>query len=398
VRIALLKGNRFNPWHLQGFRHLRGAPEITAFRAESEIQGYFHQRDDGSLGFNIEPIHFDTQAGNPLARLKNRFLARCGRRDPRIVPFYDRLARFDLIQTWELFTDWSAQAALARERFGVPVVVMVWDNLPFNMEQTRDLRERKRRVAAAADRFIVYTERSRRMLDIEGVAMDRVVQIPPGVDTDRFAPGPAERAAFGIGDDEFVILFVGWLLPRKGIDFLLLALRELLADPEMNRVRPRLLIVGSGPGRNRVDALVARLGLEAHCTFAGSLGYSRMPAAYRAADVFALPSIATDTWQEQFGMSLIEAMAAGLPVVASRSGAIPEIGGDAAVLCQPNDFLALYRALKGLAVDTTRRRDLASAARARAVGRFGLRRHVEALSDVYEDVLTKWDTRSAPRV
>lgn len=386
-RLALLIGNRFNPWHFRAYHQLAGQPSVTVFRAESEIQRYFDERDDGSAAFAFERMFFDTQAGAPWTRCVNGLRARYGGRTPGIVPFHERLRGFDLIQTWELFTDWSEQAIEARERYGVPVVTMVWDNLLFNMERTPRERAIKQRVLAASDRFIVHSERSRRMLLLEGVDASRVALVPPGVDTQTFCPGAAKRQRFGLNDDDFVILFVGWFLPRKGIDFLLPAVRELIDEPGLRGRRVRLLAIGSGPGQDRVKALAARLNLSEHCVFAGSLPYGEMPEAFRAADVFVLPSIATPEWQEQFGMALIEAMACGTPCVATYSGAVPEITGDAAVLCQPNDFVSLSGALKALASDDARRADLADAGRTRAVECFDLSRLARGLDQVYADVL-----------
>lgn len=388
MKLALLIGNRFNPWHLEGFKRLRGAPEVVCFRADSEIQRYFMERGGDVLSLPAEPIYFDTQAGPPWARLRNELMTRYFGREPRILPFHDRLQGYDIIQSWELFTDWSSEAEMARRRCGVPLCVMVWDNIPFNMERNPGRREVKERVARAADRLIVHTERSRRMLDIEGVASRRVIKIDPGVDTEQFSPGPSMRERFGLSDEDFVILFVGWFLPRKGLDFLLLALREILNDAALAKRRPRLLVVGSGPGRDRVDALVGRLGIGSACTFAGSLTYAEMPQAFRAADAFVLPSIATPEWQEQFGMAIIEAMATGTPVVSTLSGAIPEITGGAAMLCQPNDFVSLYEALKELMIEPAKRRELSARGRDRALERFSLEGYAEALSSVYADVLS----------
>ncbi|MFO7974077.1 MAG: glycosyltransferase, partial [Candidatus Hydrogenedentota bacterium] len=283
-------------------------------------------------------------------------------------------------------TDWTAEALEARSRWGIPLAVMVWDNIPFNMERDPGRRTLKARTAELADRFIVYTDRSRRMLRLEGVPDAKIRRIYPGVNTERFCPGPADRAKLDLDDDEFVILFVGWLLPRKGIDYLLLALRELLNDPELRGRRVRLLIVGSGPGRVRVEGLLDRLKLKEVCTFTGSLPYGRMPEVYRAADVFVLPSIAIPEWQEQFGMSLIEAMAAGTPVVSTMSGAIPEIADYAAALCQPNDFVSLYEALKNMILYPDRRKDLGKAGRKRALNHFQLRNHIEELLRIYREM------------
>lgn len=379
-------GNRYNPWHLQGFKRLRGGPTVAAFRAESQIQDHFKERGDGTDWMPRERIYFDTQSGNALARAYYTFAERYWNRTPRVLPFHDRLRGYDLIHSWELFTDWSASALEAHLQFGIPLVITVWDLLPFNMERERGRRALKQRVANSADRFVVYTERSRAMLAFEGVAPDRITYVPPGVDTDAFSPGTAARQ-FGLTADDFVVLFVGWFVPRKGIDFLLFALRKLVDEGGPNAKRLKLLIVGSGAGRERVELLIARLGLQENCVITGALTYDKMPDVFRMADLFVLPSVASEEWQEQFGMSLIEAMASAKPCVATLSGAIEEIAGEAALLVQPNDFLALFRALRRLLNHADERARLGAEARARARRRFDLALHANALSDVYDSVL-----------
>ena len=383
MKLALLNGNRFNPWHFQGYRFLEGSPEITAFRAESEIQQYFHDRDDGSIQFKFERIYFDTEVSNPVTRFRNVVGTNYLKREPRILPFYDRLKDFDLIQSWELFTDWSEQALIAHDGYGVPLVIMVWDNIPFNMEANPIRADIKRRVASGADLFVVHTDRSQRMLAFEGISPERIALIPPGVDTTLFTPGPANRADFDYDEEDFVILFVGWLLPRKGIDFLLQSLHELLKDPALHSRRIKLIVIGSGPGKDRVEALVDRLGLASAVKFMGSVPYNKMPDAYRCANAFVLPSIAMPDWQEQFAMSLIEAMACGTPVVTTYSGAIPEIAGNCTLLCQPNDFASITDALKRLIMNPPLREDLSISGRARAVSRYDLKLFAAQLSKAY---------------
>ncbi len=388
MKLALLAGNRFSAWHLRVFERLQPAPEITAFRAESEIQRHFAERGADTLSFPTERIYFDTQSGPAWARVKNTLLERYGQREPRLLPFHDRLQGFDVLQSWELFTEWTAEALTAREKWKTPVCLMVWDNIPFNMEQTPARVETKRRALAQADRFIVHTERSRNMLLVEGADPGKIVSMAPGVDLEVFSPGAKQRKGFQIDEDEFVILFVGWFLPRKGIDFLLLALRELLEDTSLKHKRIRLLAIGSGPGKDRVDEVVARLGIDHACCFPGALPYDRMPEAFRAADVFVLPSIATPEWQEQFGMSLIEAMACGLPVISTWSGAIPEIVGDAGILCQPNDSLGLYAALKDLILHSGKCQELGARGRERGERLFSLDQYAENLSRVYRGIMS----------
>lgn len=386
MKLALLMGNRYNPWHLQGFKRLPGNPTVTAFRAESQIQDHFKERGDGTDWMQRERIYFDTQAGNALARAYYTFAERYLGRTPRVLPFHEQLKGYDIVHSWELFTDWSASALEARRRFNIPLAITVWDLLPFNMERIAGRRELKRNVAEGADRFVVYSERSRAMLAFERVRAERIAYVPPGVDTDLFCPGIAARQ-FGLKDDDFVVLFVGWFAPRKGIDFLLFALRKLIDEGGPNAKRVKLLIIGSGAGRERVEALIARLDLQSHCILTGAQSYERMPEAFRMSDVFVLPSVASDEWQEQFGMALIEAMACGRPCIASLSGAIEEIAGEAALLVQPNDFLALYRALRRVLHHADERARLGAEARSRVRKHFDLALHTNALADLYDSML-----------
>lgn len=383
MKLAVLMGNRCSPWHLAVMRHLPGDPEVVAFRADSEIQRYFVERGADLQDLTTRPIYFDYQAGPVWTRIPNLLSMRYGNRTPQLLPFHAQLKDFDVIHTWELFTDWTEEALEARRKWGIPVCVMVWDNIPFNNEATETLRARKARCIAEADHFVVHTERSRRTLLLEGADPAKITLIDHGLELARFCPGPEHRRALSLARDEFVILFVGWLLPRKGLDFLLLALRELVQMAEFASVKFRLVVVGSGPGRDRVERLVARLDLADHCVFMGSRSYETMPEVFRSADVFVLPSIATETWQEQFGMALMEAMACGVPVVSTYSGAIPEIVEDAALLCQPNDFVAITESLARLVRDPELRAKLAEKGAALARRRYDLQDYAAGLGAVY---------------
>lgn len=395
MKLALLKGNRFNPWHMQVYGRMQGV-ELTAFRADSEIQRHFEGRDDGSVQCVYEPIRFESESWNPVTRLGSRLREKFQGQVPRMLPFHKRLEAFDLIQTWELFTDWTREALDAKRLYGVPVSVMVWDTIPFHHERNAHRAVTIQRAIEEADVFIVHTERSKRTLELEGVDSARIHLAPPGVDAHRFSPGPPNRSSFEIEDDEFVILFVGWLLPRKGIDYLLMALRLLVDDRILARHKFRLLVVGSGPGQDRVDALIDRLRLKDHVSFAGSMPYDRMADAYRSADLFVLPSIPEPDWQEQFGMALLEAMATGLPVVTTHSGAIPEIAGDAARLCPPADFVALYESIRTLTMTEQRRESLGKSALKRVRDNYTLDAAAAALTNIYNEVLSGGGREARP--
>jgi len=390
MKIALVRGNRFTPWHFEVYRRIPGAPEFTAFRADSEIQRYYHEQGERELDFAIAPIGWDTEEGGLLERWKNRSAQRLLRRPPRVRPFSERLQGFDVIQTWELSDDWSAEAARASRRYNIPLCTMVWDNIPFNHEVNARQVENKRVVLEATRLFVVHTRQSEAMLLLEGVEAERIRRVEVGVDTGVFSPGISARAQWGLDPEAFVVLFVGWFLPRKGLQVLLHALHLVRQQGLAGGRKIQLAVAGTGPGRREIEALARRLGLNEQVQLLGALPYRQMPELYRSADLFVLPSVAMPDWQEQFGMALIEAMACGVPCIASDSGAIPEIAGErGAMLTTPGNAERLAAAIGTLMTSPATAEALATAGRARALEEFGIERFAKRLAGIYDELLAK---------
>lgn len=167
----------------------------------------------------------------------------------------------------------------------------------------------------------------------------RASLIPLGVDVERFTPAsrpPPDPAAFRLG-------YVGRLADHKGVDVLLRSLAV--------RAGWRVELVGGGPAEQELRQLVVTLGLEGRVSFAGSTDHDELPSRYRRFDVVVVPSVPTPAWEEQFCRVAVEAMASGVPVVASRSGALPEVVGDAGLLVEPGDSEDLATAFGQLATD-----------------------------------------------
>lgn len=155
---------------------------------------------------------------------------------------------------------------------------------------------------------------------------ERVVVIPPGVDTTHFYPRPrtAARQVVGVDESTFMILFVGRIEPLKGLDTLLRAVKLLARRCCTLQDFTVVIIGGDSPAegtRNRemerLMALCDRLGLQDLVTFLGKRGQDVLPYYYAAADVVVMPS-----YYESFGMVALEAMACGTPVVASKVGGL----------------------------------------------------------------------------
>jgi glycosyltransferase-like protein len=258
---------------------------------------------------------------------------------------------------------------------------------------TPALVECQRRSILDPDRVLVVSRTWQQRLAAEyGVKADVVTN---GVDVDRFAAAPAPALVAGLraraaADGRFLILTVGGIEPRKGTDHLFRALsllRQRWARP------PVLAIIGGHsfqdhtPYRDRVVASMAGLDLEfgRDVAFLGTVADDEMAAWYHAADAFAFPSV-----NEGFGLVVLEAMAAGLPVVLTRLPVFAEYVrfGEDALAVAPGDDEGLADALDGLAHDGELRATLRERGR-EVAGRFGwdatARQHIA----IYDDLRTR---------
>ena len=163
--------------------------------------------------------------------------------------------------------------------------------------------------------------------------------IPLGVDTARFRPRRADERDPG----EFVVGYVGRLESHKGVSVLL--------DAVGGDKRILLRIAGGGPNERLLQQRAAELDLAGRVQFLGHIGQDELAGFYRELDVLAVPSIPTPGWLEQFCRVAVEAMASGVPVVASHSGALPEVIDTAGLLVPPSDSVALREAIGTLYED-----------------------------------------------
>jgi glycosyltransferase involved in cell wall biosynthesis len=218
--------------------------------------------------------------------------------------------------------------------------------------------------------------------ELLGVPPERLTVVPNAVDVERFARGgdrAAARAALGIEDDRPVVALVGRIDPLKGQD------DYVRAAPLVRAVHPNalLLLVGS-TAKDDVAApirdLIAAEGIADAVRFTGYL--DDMPGLYAAIDVLAAPSRS-----EGFGLMLVEAMAAGVPIVASTVDAIPEVVGDGpALLVPPYDPGAVAAAINRVLDDRDAAAAMGAAGRERARA-FSWERSAATLAAVYDEVL-----------
>ncbi|MEA2303020.1 MAG: hypothetical protein QOH43_300 [Solirubrobacteraceae bacterium] len=333
-RVVVLRGGSVNPWELRSWARVGAPYDVSVLVPEGnlhEVPGELTHVPVRTAGDRI---------GRALPGAAGALATRAV--GERYLGLEERLRGADVVHAAELGYWFSWQAARLKERLGFRLVLTCWETLPFR-DAYRNVRTRRYRrdVLGATDLFLATTERARAALLVEGALAGRIEVAPPGIDVDRFAA--AREPAVQEGR---LVLSVGRLVWEKGHQDLLRAVALLRAGGEGADLR--VLIVGAGPEEGRLRRAVADLGLDGVVELRGTIGYDELPAVYARASCLVLASLPVWSWEEQFGMVLAEAMAAHLPIVASTSGAIPEVVGDDATLVPPGDWVGLAEALRDL--------------------------------------------------
>ena len=352
-KVGILRGPSLNPYEGQCFEKLPkyGFQPIGITTYDNAV--------------NLSQIHFPVRVGHnfktltkgklrPLLSVAGKVTKyNFGSWNLRVFNLKKLTSDLDIIYSADMWYPYTYQAV----KTGIPTIVMEWENIPKNVE-TLPYSKIKKYNREHAKHFIAITEKAKEALIIEGVGPDRISVVPAGIDCERFKPAERnEQAAkkLGISKDSIRILFVGRLVPEKGIFSLLNAFSMLLRNVQ----NVELIVVGSGSSsmQLQMNRLIANLKIADKVKLLGRIEYSNMPQIHNIADLFCLPSIPNETWAEQFGYSMVEAMACGKPVVSTSTGSIPEIVKNRAtgILVEPNDQRGLESALEELIINNQER-------------------------------------------
>lgn len=206
--------------------------------------------------------------------------------------------------------------------------------------------------------------------------------VPNAVDAELFVKMDqgACRRELGLPEDAFVMGYAGRLVEEKGLD-------EIFTAFEGCPANTYLLLLGSGPMREKLEGRAGAAGLSERLKFVSDVPLTAVPRVMNAMDVFVLMSRTTASWKEQFGRVIIEAHACGVPVVGSSSGAIPEVVGDAGVVVPEGDAAALGQALIQMHGDPEGRARMGRIGRARVEAEFTWGRVAERMQSIYQKVM-----------
>jgi glycosyltransferase involved in cell wall biosynthesis len=279
--------------------------------------------------------------------------------------------RPDLVQIEEEPSTIAArQVFSAARRLSIPVVLFTHQNVDLRLGWWH--RWKHRRMLKKLAGLVAGS-------DLAGtLARQQAPNLPIAVIPQLGAVAPHEP--HHVPHEGLAIGFVGRLVPQKGLDTLLQGLALLRG------AKWRLLIVGDGPERERLEALASELRLAARVRWTGGLPADQVATLWPDLDVLVQPSRGDDDWRETNGHVLIEAMANEVAVLGTDSGVIPELIGDAGIVVPCGDVAAMASALERLG-DAASRRTFAQAARARALRLYSDDAIAERTLDFWKQVI-----------
>lgn len=302
-----------------------------------------------------------------------------GKLDARVIVRLFKLLRAEQPDVVQAFLFWANVAARACGRIlrAFPVISSYHDEVVSEGWLARVV---DRLTLTWTDRIVCCSGAvGRSVVSRIGGKIEHCTIIPFGVDIEQFeATAAATRRELGLRDNQKVIGTVCRLVePKKGLRFLLQAMAVLAR--KYGQPPCQLLIVGDGPSRHELELLREQLDLSSWVVFVGSR--RDIPRVLHALDVFVLPSL-----YEGFGIALLEAMAAGKPVIATAVGGIPEfvLSGETGLLIEPGNVEALADAIDRLLSHPQQARIMGAKGRIRV----GESYHISTVVRQHEQVYT----------
>ncbi len=385
MKLGIVLDNKVNRWALQRFEPLKTDIDITVFVGEK------NDYDVKSIDLNKKQLTHSEEISlavrNPLAAYKRIVKSPYKKMDFYYFSLQKYLEGFDMVYSCDISRSAYTLASL-KDKLGFKFMLSWWENIPYRAVFDDKTSFHKKAVMQKVDMFLPFTETAKKALQIEGVPEEKIEVIYPGVDLERFKPGTKLEdllAKNNISKNSFVILYVGKLVSWKGVHNLVYAAKILKDRGVKDFV---VAIAGRGAQKENMEKIIKETKTEGHFRFLNFISYDEMPDVYRMADVFVLPSYPTMTWQEQFGMVLIEAMACGKPVISTMSGGVPEVIGGAGVLIPSGDYFQLAENICKLIKDDSLRDALGRKALERARNLYNAKGKSVQFHQVIEKITT----------
>lgn len=378
-KVALVRGAFLNPYEMQTFEPLTASYDITAFASLKPFSGIY----------SFPVIHLPSPMDVPHFPYKMPVLNRLFIDAQYLYGLEKKLIGYTMAHAAETYYHYTQQCLEAKKRGYVKkVVATVLENIPFNNAGIWGRKRFMNRSRKELDHIIAISTLSKNALVQEGVDPRRITVIGYGITTKIFFPKTDHWQTLAKQDKQRItILFTGRLVREKGVFDVLEAAHILIRDKGIDK-RLIFQFAGNGIEKYALIKTAKQYGLYAHISFS-TVPYTMMPDLYEKADIFVAPSITMPTWMEQYGIALLEAQSMGLPIVTTKSGAIPENVGNAALYAGENNPKELAEALKRFIRNPALRYRYGNMARQRALKIHDVHIVSRKIADVYEKILQK---------
>ncbi len=368
-KIALIRGAFLNPWEMQNYEPLVKRFNLTAFSSLKPL----------NKRVKLPLVKLPSPMDLPQFPYKMQTLNRTLIDAHWLFGLEQRLKGFDIAHVAETYYAYTHQTLEAKKKGLVKKVVSTcWEIIPHNNETIWGRRSWKEQALREIDHFICPTILAKQCLIKEGCRSEKISVVRMGVNLDKLKAQSSKRKAT-IKNSKLNILFIGRLEEEKGVWELLQAFCNL----RKRYKNLQLTMIGSGSQGEKISDFIKKSSMIRIIELKKIVDYEKMGREYEKADVFVLPSKPTKNWQEQYGMVLVEAMATGLPIVASKTGAIPEVLEKAGILVKPESVIQLTKALFQMIKSERKRIKLGIEARKRAEKLFDHRKTAKKIERIY---------------
>ncbi len=383
ITVAQIRGDGLGDHETQTWKYFPEDIVQTVFMARKNVY------EQSALPFPIVKMH--TSSDNFLS--KNFYKYFFGQYK-RFFGLEKKLNEFDIVHTSELYNYFTYQAVMAKKNNKkLKTVATVWENSFGRFEYNywpgfktpplywrRQLKEIMDKNRDGVDKFLPVSQDAAGLLMDYGVPENKIQVIIPGV-----VPAPAVDKANippQLAGKE-IYLMVNRLVKEKGVYDVLYGWRMYLSKaPDAGQ--KLLVIAGQGPEFRNMVRIVKEWGFADKVIFLNQLPYSQMLALYKGSKCLVLGSIPHSTWQEQFGYVLAEAICAGVPIVSTYCGAIPEVVGEAGIIVPPAHPIALANALEDMDNPTVYSRLKAGCEK--EMKKFAVEEYVHQVTGVYRSL------------
>lgn len=336
IAVALIRGDSLNPWEGKMWDSLPGNFSVTGIAAKKNLYPI------ETIGYPI--IQLPTSTDTRLTSAIDRYFF-SGLQT--MIGLEKSLLGFDIAHSAEIYFSYTLQAVRAKKKYPhLKVVASVSDNSfgRFEFHYTpplahppgwwkRKMYKHIAEVVSGIDMLLPISETSASLLRSYEVPEHKMTVLPPGLlpptPVTSFSPELESLRSSG----KKIIMVVNRMVKEKGIYDVLFAWQMLGLQGKLHD--KHLVIVGSGPETVYVHQLLKDWNLIHTVTHISQLPNNEVRSFYKYAHCFILASVPSLVWQEQFGYVLVEAMMNGCPIIATRSGSIPGVVGDAAILVNP---------------------------------------------------------------